>query len=224
VFRRRRLKKAHAKFLESCRNLKEGRAYWDQAKGLRRWILELVVPVPLLGLHEEGQRLLSALQWLEANGRDKPLSEEVIVRYHRVLYPDGAPGAGEYRKGRATVAGSAVPRAEAPRIAALMKQLDLKLADAQKRLDGTKPVDDEAVLALAVDAYQRLGLIHPFADGNGRVARLAMNHVLRRYRLGYVIFPPLGESPALWEALQEAHRGNPAPLVAESRRHTVRVE
>lgn len=33
MFRRWRLKKAQARFLKSCRNLKEGRAYWDQAKG-----------------------------------------------------------------------------------------------------------------------------------------------------------------------------------------------
>ena len=70
----------------------------------------------------------------------------------------------------------------------------------------------------AVDLYQRLGFIHPFADGNGRVARLAMNHLLRRYGQGYVVFPPLSEAPDLMEALQEAHKSRLEPLLALARR------
>jgi Fic family protein len=222
MFKRRRLKRIHARFLESCRNLKEGRAYWDQASGLTRWFLQLITPIPLLGLHQDGQLLLAALEWLEANCRAKPLCEEVIRHYHRIIYLKGTAEAGEYRKGRVTVVGSAIPRAEEHKVPALMKQLDLKLADGQTRFDAMERVDDDAVLTLAVDVYQRLGLIHPFADANGRVSRLATNHLLRRYGCGYVIFPPLSESPTLWEAHQEAHRGNHAALLLESRRWSTR--
>jgi Fic family protein len=213
VFRRWRLKKIHARFLESCRNLKEGRAYWDQSSGFKRWFLETISPIPLLGLHEDGQRLLTALHWLEANSRERPLGEQIIRKYNKMVYTDGAEPAGEYRKGRISVIGSTIPRPAPEKVPVLMKQLDMMLTDQQKTFDATPTVDDAAVIATAVDLYQRIGLIHPFGDANGRVARLAMNHLLRRYQKGYVILPPLSEAPDMMEALQQAHRGRLEPLV-----------
>lgn len=74
-----------------------------------------------------------------------------------------------------------------------------------------------------MDLYQRLGLIHPFSDANGRVARLAMNHLMRRYGLGYVVLPPLDEPGPLWEALQEAHKGHHAQLLEVARNNLFQV-
>ncbi len=223
MFRRWRLKKIHAKFLESCRNLKEGRAYWDQATGFRRWLLEAISPIPLLGLHEDGERLLSALRWLESNCRERLLDEQVIREYNRMVYNGGPEPAGQYRKGKISVIGSTISRPPPEKVPAFMKQLDLKLSIEQKKFDALKPVDESAVLTVAVDLYQRLGLIHPFADANGRVARLAMNHLLRRYRLGYVILPPLSEATLLWDALQEGHVGRLEPLLDFARKCGRRV-
>ena len=213
MFRRWRVKKIHAKFLDSCRNLREGRAYWGQSSGFTRWFLETISPIPLMGLHEDGARLLSALQWLESNCRERPLGEAVIREYNRMVYKGGLEPAGEYRKGRISVIGSTIPRPPPEKVPPLMKQLDLKLVEEQKQFDIVKP-DESAVLAIAVDLYQRIGLIHPFAEANGRVARLAMNHLLRRHQFGYVIFPPLSEAPHLMDALQEAHCGRLDCLIA----------
>jgi Fic family protein len=217
MFQRWRLKKIHARFLESCRNLKEGRAYWDQATGFRRWFLETISPFPLLGLHEDGERLLSALHWLESNCRERPLDEQVIREYSRMVYKGGPEPAGLYRKGKISVIGSTIPRPSPEKVSPMMKQLHLRLVEEQKKFDGAKPVDESAVLTLAVDVYQRIGLIHPFADGNGRVSRLAMNHLTRRYGFGYVVFPPLSEASPLWEALQAAHGGRLESLVKFAR-------
>lgn len=212
MFRRWRLKKIHAKFLESCRNLKEGRAYWDQAPGFGRWFLQTISPIPLLGLHEDGARLLRALQWLEANCRERALGEQIIREYHRMIYKGGAESAGEYRKGKISVMGSTIPRPPPEKVPALMKQLDLKLTEEQKRFDAAARIEEHAVLNTGVDLYQRIGLIHPFADANGRIARLALNHLLRRYGRGYVIFPSLSEPTPLWEGLQRAHCGESGSL------------
>jgi Fic family protein len=222
MFQRRRLKKIHAKFLESCRNLKEGRQYLDQATGFKRFVLETLCPVPLLALHEEGEHLLKALRWLEDHRR-APLQEQTLRDYHRMIYKGGAEPAGEYRRGRVSVVGSSIPRPAPERIPALMKQLELRVTEAQRKFDGMDRTARPEVVKVAVDLYQRIGLIHPFADANGRVARLAMNHLLRRYDLSYVILPPLGEAPELMAALQEAHRGNAGPLEAIAERRMFRV-
>jgi fido (protein-threonine AMPylation protein) len=222
VFRRWRLKKIHAKFLESFRNLMEGRQYLDQTSGFRRWILETFCPVPLLALDQDGERLLEALQWLETHCRERPLSEQVIRDYHRMIYNGGAEPAGEYRRGRISVIGSTIPRPRPEKVPTLMKQLNLKLEDVQRKFDPMNRVDESAVLIFAVNHYQRIGLIHPFADANGRVARLAMNHLLRRYEMGFVILPPLSEAPELFDALQLAHAGNLGRLL-EIARKCVRV-
>jgi len=203
-----RLKRAHATFLESCRNLAEGRSYWQQSGGVARWVLETLSPVPLLSLEEDGRRLLEALQWLETNCRKRPLDEQVLREYGRRILRDNAGPAGDYRRGSISVIGSAIPRPSADKIRALMKQLDSKLKEEQAALDSQSTPDESAVFGSAVALHQRIAFIHPFPDGNGRIARLAMNHLLRRYGLGYSILPPVNESPEHLNAIEEAHRGN----------------
>jgi len=122
-----------------------------------------------------------------------------------------------------TVVGSKIARPAGPKLPALMKQLNLKLEAEQKRLDGMPNHTEEEVLTFAMAVHQRIVFIHPFIDGNGRVARLAMTHLLRRYGQGYVILPPVNESSEHFDALEEAHQGNPERLVkfARSCVHTV---
>lgn len=214
MFRRRRLKKAHARFLESCRNLREGRKYWELVSGFKRWFFQLVTPVPLLGLVGDGQRILSALEWLEANCKSRPLGEAVVRQYHKLIYSGDARGLGEYRKHEIVMADSAIKKRPAQKVLPAMMAFDAKLSAEQKRLDGQPEPDHSELIQLAVLVHHQLGLIHPFTDANGRVARLSMNHLLRRYEMGYVIYPPLGESDTMWQALQSAHRGDTAALIA----------
>lgn len=223
MFGRRRLKKAHAAFLKSCRNLEEGRNFWEQADGVRAWILELITPVPLLGLHEDGRHVLEALEWLEGNCESRPLGEQVIKEYHRMVYQAGGKQAGEYRRYEIDIEKSVIRRRPFRKIAPAMMALDQRLARDQKELDSRQEQDLDQLLRTAVWIHHQIGIIHPFADGNGRVARLSMNHFLRRYGASYVIYPPLSESEEYWEALQTAHRGNFEPLVAFARRQVFTV-
>ena len=208
-----RLRRAHAKFLASSRSLEAGIGYWGRMSPPLRWLLESVLPVPLLGLHPDGTALYGALRWLEENCRRQALTEETIRHYHRMLDPGGPEAAGAYRSGKASVIGSRRPGAAPDRVPLLMKQLDLHLREEQKRLDESPAAATSDVFGLAVSLYHRLGSIHPFPDANGRVARLSMNHVLRRYGRGYVIFPSLGTPGPLWNALEEASQGKPAALL-----------
>lgn len=218
MFKALRLRKIHAKFLESCRNLKEGRTFWDGVGPIRRGFLQAIIPVPLMGLHEDGQLLLEALTKLEAHCRDRPLNEDSIRNYHRMIAGSKIHNPGGYRKRKIRVTGSSISRAAPDKVPALMKQLEVKLQKQQEKFDAMTAVEESEILRIAVDTYQRIGFIHPFENGNGRVSRLALNHLLRRYGLGYVIYPPLSEPSPLWAALEDANRGNIDPLVEYARK------
>jgi len=211
MIRRWRLKKAHARFLDSCRSLNEDRGYWEKAGSVRRWLLQAFVPVPLMGLHPDGMRLLDALRWLEEHCSTLPVTEDVIKKYHVLISGSAVSDAGEYRKHKTSILGSEIARPAPDKIPALMKQLEIKLR--QEELDAATTADASSIFRRAAVVHQRLAFIHPFRDGNGRVARLVMNHFLRRHKCGYSIFPPISESKAHFDALEEAHRGNLDPLV-----------
>lgn len=215
----RRLVKVHAKFLESCRSVSGGRGYWDAAGPLRKWFAQLITPVPLLALDEDGKPLYEALLWLEANCRTEGLREELVRRYHRMLRPQSPEAPGDYRKGEMAVRESTLPRPPGHKIPQLMRQFDLELRREQERLDSASPASSDDVLRTSVGLHHRLVAIHPFSDANGRVARLFMNHVLRRYGQPYVILPALSESPEHMDALQEAHAGKMERLWALAEKH-----
>lgn len=59
-------------------------------------------------------------------------------------------------------------------------------------------------LALAALAHQKFVFIHPFVDGNGRVARLLMNLVLLRFGYPVTIIPPILRLEYI-AALEKAH-------------------
>jgi Fic family protein len=104
-----------------------------------------------------------------------------------------------------------------------MMNLDGKLSQQQATLDSQNPVNPEFVIRVAAEVHQRIAFIHPFTDGNGRVARLAMNHILRRYGQGYAILPPISESFEHFRVLEEAHRGNLESLAIFLRSHIHRT-
>lgn len=78
-------------------------------------------------------------------------------------------------------------------------------------------------MKLGVETYHQLGSIHPFHDGNGRVARLSMNYLLRRYGLGYVVFPALDESGVFWDLLLRAKNDGLEGLITFARQNTFPV-
>jgi fido (protein-threonine AMPylation protein) len=219
-----RIKRAHLAFLRSSRILRESKAYWSQRGPLLRSLLEWLATDLMFGSDQAGASILGALRWLEAEARNRRLSEEVIVEYHRILFRSKGEMAGTYRRQALGMKpGNPLKPTPAKQIRALMAAIGGELIRLQDLLETDVPTNREKVLHVAVQTYYRIGIIHPFRDGNGRVARLCMNHLLRRYGFGYVVFPSLGDSSEFWELLKSAATEGLEGLVDFAKKNTYSV-
>ena len=140
--------------------------------------------------HLEAVNHSRALEWIKEQSRRKPhsLTEKDILHIHEVIMKGvDDDNAGFYRSVRARISGSAVVLPNPRRVPDLMAEF----AHWLKRKTDLHPVE------LAAEAHYRLAAIHPFADGNGRAARLLMNMILlmsgypaaiirKRDRLAYI--------------------------------------
>lgn len=120
--------------------------------------------------HFEAVDHYEALQWMrELAGQVVPLSEAIVRELHRRVVARSQPEiAGLYSRNPRRIAGSTVVFPNPVKISPLM-------ADYGIWLEASAPTP-----AASFEAHYRLTAIHPFADGNGRTARLLMNLVLIR--------------------------------------------
>ncbi len=130
--------------------------------------------------HLEAVDHYAALQWMrDLASTDHPLSEDIVCELHRRIVARSQPAiAGHYSLHPRRIAGSAAVFPNPAKTPDLMARFGEWLAVAPPGP------------ATAFDAHFRLTAIHPFADGNGRTARLLMNLVL--LRAGY---PPVAVRP-----------------------------
>lgn len=135
-------------------------------------------------LHE---RLQGTQLWLfdrSDTGFLKKITLEKFVAMHKELDLMDKSEGGEFRTRNIAVSGSSVVFPDPGQVSALMTDFFKWLHEQHK-----------ADLYVAADAHLRLVTIHPFGNGNGRIARLLMNVILMQ--VGYypiVIHPDLRNS------------------------------
>jgi Fic family protein len=154
--------------------------------------------------HLEALDHYEALQWMRALASGEgPVGETVVCELHRRIVARSRPEiAGVYATLPRRVPGSPAIFPNPAKIPALMAELGHWLQAAAPSAD------------VAFDAHWRLTAIHPFADGNGRTARLLMNLVL--LRAGY---PPIAVRPEdRAEYLGALERGSVADDLGDFRR------
>lgn len=133
-----------------------------------------------LSEHLEAVDHYAALLWMRTlAATDRVPDEATVCELHRRIVARSRPDiAGIYSALPRRIAGSPVVFPNPAKIPELMERFGASLADV-----GPEP-------AHVFEAHFRLTAIHPFADGNGRTARLVMNLLL--IRRGY---PPVAVRP-----------------------------
>jgi Fic family protein len=124
------------------------------------------------------------------------LAEEDILCLHRLFYQQiDSEKAGHYRNVKVYISGSRYAVAAVSKIPDEMQKLVAWYNENEKNLH---PVE------LAATLHQRFVFIHPFVDGNGRVARLLMNLALLRNGYTIAIIPAILRHKYIY-SLETAH-------------------
>lgn len=157
--------------------------------------------------HLEATNHYGALEYLYGfveKGKPQTISEVTIRNLHRLVTLDTEKEwAGKYRNSGVIIVGAEYKPPEAIEIPHLMEDLIKWFRQNQKRLH---PVELAALL------HHRLVYIHPFFDGNGRVARLVMNLFLMSKGYPLVIILK-NDRRKYYDALNKADKNDYSPFV-----------
>lgn len=132
------------------------------------------------------------------------ITEDNIKYLHKLFYKRIDEGnAGNYRNKSIIVAGSDVEFPKPDELPRKMNEFVQSIYDMKLKLH---PVEFSAML------YAKFVNIHPFIDGNGRVARLLMNLALLQAGYNIAIIPPVVRADYI-RALQESNHNNFIPFI-----------
>jgi Fic family protein len=161
-----------------------------------------------------------AYDYIYRLAKGKEFIENDIKKLHKLFYHriDEAK-AGRYRKEKVFISGSKYSLPSPERVPALMKNLMSRIKDLGKK---NHPVEYAALV------HKEIAFIHPFIDGNGRVARLLMNLILLQEGYCIAIIPPILRRDYI-QALEKSHANDKnlrefiARVVRETQRDYLRL-
>jgi len=122
----------------------------------------------------------AVLRWLEEEAKKKqPFSISMILEMHRLIFKDSIPDmAGKFRETDVRISGMVhvppqsyqVPEALQQHISGINDELlNIEVKDEESFLD---------VIRISAQMHYLIANVHPFEDGNGRVARAAGNYAM----------------------------------------------
>lgn len=122
--------------------------------------------------------------------------EDVIKMLHKFFYHRiNETEAGRYRRNKVFISGSKYSLPSPEKVPDLMKEFIAGIKDVAEK---SHPVEYSAI------AHKELVFVHPFVDGNGRVARLLMNLILLQKGYCLAVIPPILRRDYI-NALEKAH-------------------
>ena len=157
--------------------------------------------------HLEAKNHFEAIQFLyELIEHEKrhTISERLIRSLQQLIVKDSDPSiAGNYRTGSVMISGSKHRPPDAIDVPIHMGEL---IKWVQKNIKHIHPI------VLAATFHHRIAHIHPFFDGNGRTARLAMNVLLMQNGYPLVIILK-NDRKKYYDVLEKADKGKLEPLI-----------
>ena len=170
--------------------------------------------------HYEAIGHAEAVDLIYSITKGKSVSEEDIKNLHRLFYRRiDEMNAGQYRKVKVFITGSKYPLPAPTEILKRMKALSPRIKKLRKTMH---PVEASAL------AHKEFVFIHPFVDGNGRVARLLMNLILLQTDYNIALIPPIIRQEYI-QTLEKAHTDDKdfidliARMVRETQRDYLRL-
>jgi Fic family protein len=157
--------------------------------------------------HLEAKNHFEAIQFLYdliEHEKKHTISERLIRSLQQLIVKESDPAvAGRYRTGTVMITGSKHRPPDPIDVPLLMGDL---IKWVQKNQNVLHPID------LAAIVHHRIAHIHPFFDGNGRTARLAMNlHLMQRgYPLAIIL---KNDRKKYYDVLEKADHGKMEPIV-----------
>lgn len=146
--------------------------------------------------------------------QNRSITENDVLTMHKLFYEQiDAESAGVYRTSKVIITGSKYPVCHPSEIQSKMDQMFHWI---QTKRSQYHPVEFAAQLHL------RFVTIHPFVDGNGRIARLLMNTSLLQDRYMITIIPPILRQEYI-ELLEESH-SSPDGFIAFIMRRVVETQ
>lgn len=146
--------------------------------------------------HYEAIGHSEAYDFLYKLAKTKNIKEKDILKLHKLFYYRINPKkAGKYRKEKVIISGSKYNLPGPEKIPALMNKFINCLEEYKKT---RHPVEYSALI------HKEFVFIHPFVDGNGRIARLLMNLVLLQFNYVIAIIPPILRNEYI-NCLEKAH-------------------
>lgn len=136
---------------------------------------------------------------LDQYGRDHRFTADDIRALHRLWVGPIYPWAGEYRN--VDIGKGGFQFAHAPLIPGLMAELE---RGALRRHTPCHGANDSEVARAVAEVHAELILVHPFREGNGRLARLRTLLMALQAGVASAGFQPLG-----WPRQAVVHRRNP---------------
>jgi Fic family protein len=131
--------------------------------------------------------------------KNKNMTESVVKNLHLLFYGRiSKEDAGKYRTVTAFITGSKYPLPKPSELPSLMKGFIRKASAHKKKLH---PIESAAKI------HKEFVFIHPFIDGNGRVARLLMNFTLLQEGYLLAIISPILRAEYI-RHLEEAHKND----------------
>lgn len=132
-----------------------------------------------------------------------PITEAAVRNLHRLFYAQtDEANAGQYRRERVFITGSKYSVPSPEKVPGEMAAFVRWMAENESSFH---------TVEFAAQAHKRFVFVHPFVDGNGRVARLLMNLCLLRGGYTLAIIPPILRAEYI-RLLEKAHADD-APLI-----------